>query len=182
MRTTLSKPIANSLIAFGLALNVSAANALDSKGSVMINGLGQRICSKMTAHVSEYPGASDVYAAYIDGFASAINVTVQGKANYLEGTDKESRYLFVLQHCENYPVDTIFQAINQLYVKETSKSIDELSKPSRPASSKLTGNAIKPTTNHTKPTVKAKKPVIKGKNPELNPKKSGLNTKKKVKK
>lgn len=171
MRTTLRKPIAISLIAFGLALNVSAANALDSKGSVMINGLGQRVCSKMTAHVSEYPGASDVYAAYIDGFASAINVTVHGKANYLEGTDKESRYMFVLQHCENNPVDTIFQAINQLYVKETGQPINELSEPPSPPPCKSAGNVSKPATNLSKQVIKSKKPVVKAKKPELNAKK-----------
>lgn len=171
MRKALSKPITNSLIAFGLALSVSVANALDSKGSVMINGLGQRVCSKMTAHVSEYPGASDVYAAYIDGFASAINVTVHGKANYLEGTDKESRYMFVLHHCENNPVDTIFQAINQLYVKETGQPIDELSEPPSPPPSKAAVSTSKPATKLTKPTVKAKKSMAKDKKPVLKAKK-----------
>lgn len=171
MRTILSKPLVNSLLVFGLALSMPAANALDSKGSVMINGLGQRVCSKMTAHVSEYPGASDVYAAYIDGFASAMNVTVQGKANYLEGTDKESRYMFVLQHCENNPVDTLFQAINQLYVKQTGQPINELSAPPSPPPCKPAVNGSKPATNITKSVVKAKKPVVKGKKLELKGKK-----------
>lgn len=171
MRTILNKPIVNSLMVFGLVLNMPVANALDSKGSVMINGLGQRVCSKMTAHVSEYPEASDVYAAYIDGFASAINVTVHGKANYLEGTDKKSRYMFVLQHCENNQVDTLFQAINQLYVKETGQPINELSAQRSPPTSKSAVSAGKPAIQPTKPAVKAKKPEAKAKKPEVKAKK-----------
>lgn len=175
MRTTINKLLANSLLVIILALGMSSTHAQDSKGSVMINGLGQRACSKMVSDINEYPVSTDVYSAYIDGFATAINVSVQGKSNFLEGTDKTSRYMFVLDHCQNNPLDTIFQAMNQLYVKETGRPLNELSAPLSPPPCKPAVNTAKPLVNATKPAVKAKKPIIKSK-------KSAVSVKKKVKK
>ena len=157
MRTILNKPLVNSLLGITLALGISFANAQDSKGSVLINGLGQRVCSKMITDISEYPVSTDVYSAYIDGFASAMNVALQGKANYLAGTDKKSRYLFVLEYCQNNSTDTIFQAINQLYIKETGLPINELSAPPSPPPCKPAVNILKPLVKDAKPVVKVKK-------------------------
>jgi len=175
MKITISKPLANSLLVMILALGMSATHAQDSKGSVMINGLGQRVCSKMVSDINEYPVSTDVYSAYIDGFASAINVSVQGKSNFLEGTDKTSRYMFVLDHCQNNPLDTIFQAMNQLYVKEAGKPLNELFVPLSPP-------PCKPGVYVAKPLVKAKKLAVKGKKPIIKNKKSVVSVKKKVKK
>lgn len=168
MRTTLNKRLVHIPLFIALVLDISIANALDSKGSVMINGLGQRVCSKMITDISEYPVSTDVYSAYIDGFATAMNVALQGKSNFLEGTDKKSRYLFVLEHCQNNSTDTLFQAINQLYIKETGLSINELSAPPKPTP--------------CKPIVKIKKSIIKEKKTAVKNKKSAVKTKKKVKK
>lgn len=182
MRTSLNKRCANSLLVIALALGIPIANALDSKGSVMINGLGQRVCSKMITDISEYPVSTDVYSAYIDGFATAVNVTLQGKSNFLEGTDKKSRYIFVLEHCQNNPADTIFQAINQLYIKETGQAINELSAQSNPPSSKPVENISKPLVKDTKPVVKLKKSVTKvKKSADKTKKPAAAKRKKKVK-
>jgi hypothetical protein len=107
-----------------------------------------------------------------------MNVTVQGKSNFLEGTDKTSRYMFVLEHCQNNPMDTIFQAINQLYIKEAGRPINELSAPPNPP-------PCKPLATITKPLVKKNKPiksVVKGKKSSVKNKKSVVSSKKKVKK
>jgi hypothetical protein len=136
----------------------------------------------MTSDISEYPVSTDVYSAYIDGFASAINITVQGKSNFLESTDKTSRYLFVLEHCQNNPKDTIFQAINQLYVKEAGRPINELSAPPSPPPCKPLAAITKPLVKETKPTAKLKKSAVKGKKSNVKTKKSVINSKKKVKK
>jgi len=182
MRKTISKPLFNSLLVLMLALEISSADAQDSKGSVMINGLGQRVCSKMVSDINEYPVSTDVYSAYIDGFASAMNVAVQGKSNFLEGTDKSSRYMFVLEHCQNNPLDTIFQAINQLYIKEAGRPINELSAPPIPPPCKPLANIAKPLAKDVKPSVKMKKSVSKGKVSSVKSKKSVVSSKKKVKK
>jgi hypothetical protein len=182
MRTELNKPLVNSLLLIVLAIGISFANAQDSKGSVMINGLGQRACSKMTSDISEYPVSTDVYSAYIDGFATAINVTVQGKSNFLEGTDKTSRYMFVLEHCQNNPLDTLFQAINQLYLKEAGRPINELSAPPTPPPCKPLATITKPLVKETKSTVKLKKSAVKGKKSSVKSKESVVSSKKKVKK
>lgn len=182
MRTTISKPLVNSLLVITLALRLSSADAQDSKGSVMINGLGQRVCSKMVSDINEYPVSTDVYSAYIDGFASAMNVAVQGKSNFLEGTDKTSRYMFVLEHCQNNPLDTIFQAINQLYIKEAGRPINELSAPPTPPPCKPAANIAKPLAKDIKPTTKVKKSAAKGKVSNVKSKKAVVTGKKKVKK
>jgi hypothetical protein len=161
---------------------MTSANAQDSKGSVMINGLGQRVCSKMVSDINEYPVSTDVYSAYIDGFASAINVSVQGKSNFLEGTDKTSRYMFVLEHCQNNPLDTIFQAINQLYIKEAGQPINELSAPPSPPPCKPVVANAKPIDKATKPAAKLKKLAAKAKKSNVKSKKSSVSGKKKVKK
>lgn len=181
MRTTVSKPLVNSLLVILLSQGISFANAQNSKGSVMINGLGQRVCSKMVSDVNEYPVSTDVYSAYIDGFASGLNVAIQGKANYLEETDKTSRFMFVLDHCQNNPLDTIFQAINQLYVKEAGRPINELSALTPPLCKPATAIA-KPFVKEVKPTVKLKKSAVKVKKSSVKSKKSVVSGKKIMKK
>jgi hypothetical protein len=136
----------------------------------------------MTSDISEYPVSTDVYSAYIDGFATAINVTVQGKSNFLEGTDKTSRYMFVLEHCQNNPLDTLFQAINQLYLKEAGRPINELSAPPTPPPCKPLATITKPLVKETKSTVKLKKSAVKGKKSSVKSKESVVSSKKKVKK
>ncbi len=178
MITKVSKLLVNSLLVVSLAQGISLVNAQDSKGSVMINGLGQRVCSKMVSDVNEYPVSTDVYSAYIDGFASALNIAIQGKANYLEGTDKTSRYMFVLDHCQNNPLDTIFQAINQLYVKEAGRPINELSAPPTPPLCKPAVAIAKPLVKEAKLVVKLKKPAAKVKKSSVMSKKSVVSTKK----
>lgn len=182
MRTKVSKLLVNSLLVIYLAQGISFSNAQDSKGSVMINGLGQRVCSKMVSDVNEYPVSTDVYSAYIDGFASALNVAIQGKANYLEGTDKTSRYMFVLDHCQNNPLDTIFQAINQLYVKEAGRPINELSATPTPPLCKPATAIAKPLVKGAKPATKLKKPAVNIKKTSAASKKSLVSAKKKIKK
>jgi hypothetical protein len=182
MRIILNKRLVNSLLAIALELGISIANAQDSKGSVLINGLGQRVCSKMISDINEYPVSTDVYSAYIDGFSSAMNVALQGKANYLEGTDKKSRYLFVFEYCQNNSTETIFQAINQLYIKETGQPINELSAPPNPVPCKPVSNISKQSVKEAKPAGKMKKPAAKAKKPSDKNKKTIVKNKKYVKK
>lgn len=129
MRTTSRNLLVKCLLVTGLALSGASANARDADEVYVVSGVGSNSCAKMTTDVSKYSEASKAYASYIDGFFTAINTAVRGKENYLEGTDGESRYKFVLKYCENNPVDNVIQAIHALYVKVAGSRPEDLAKP-----------------------------------------------------
>lgn len=126
--SNIKKKLATSLLAMGMSLGFvwSAAKAVDANNIFAMGGVGSSSCAKMTTDIDKFPQGAEVYRAFIDGFTAAINAAVPGKSDFLEGSDSESRYKFVLKHCENNPVDTVYQAIDALYVKVTGSKIADL--------------------------------------------------------
>ena len=79
--------------------------------------LGQNSCGRMTEEIANFSDADQVYQAYIDGYLSGYNVGREGKVNFVAGSDSISRYKFVLNFCDNNPLDRVVVGINKLILK-----------------------------------------------------------------
>ncbi len=97
------------------SLIVTSAEAYDVRtGISAVFGAGNSTCATMTDDVARYQAEREVYTAYIDGFLTAVNVSLPGKADFFLDTDRAARYKFVLQYCEANPLDFVVTAINTL--------------------------------------------------------------------
>lgn len=90
-----------------------AASAYDSKGA-LVTFVGDRTCGGFLNEIETIPGAKPQYVAYIEGYISATNVRVRGKADFFAGTDQEARYRFVYEYCRAHPLDMFAQGLFQL--------------------------------------------------------------------
>ena len=87
-------------------------------------------CGEMTQNLKgQGKSAENQYSAYIQGVIEGINASAAGKADFFEGTDATSRYLFVKKYCEDNPLDSMFKGVNAMVIKITGKNIIDLAAP-----------------------------------------------------
>lgn len=98
-------------------LVTSSVYAIDQNGKFMVNGVGSASCGRITDDVKKIHDADVLYQTYIDGVLTGINMAHIGKADFFNGGDSIARYKFVINYCENNPLDALHMAIQQLALK-----------------------------------------------------------------
>ena len=117
--------IARSLVILTISLNVHHAFAYDGNYSSTDYGIAGNSCGKMT---EEIKNNASFYEVYFDGYVSAINDTVYGDIDFFKNTDSISRYKFILKYCEDNPLKSVAEGINQMVLNITGKNSLTLSR------------------------------------------------------
>lgn len=91
--------------------------AYDAKNQHYSRGVGTNSCEKMIGDLKNIPHAEKAYMQHIMGFSSGVNVSLIGKADFLENTDPTILYKFVHNYCQNNPKNAIHEAIAEMYIK-----------------------------------------------------------------
>src|SRR5262245_10988371 len=95
------------LLAFGFAISCGGRAAADDSDLVWVFGLGDTRCEQMTEAAQRFRETPLVYESYIDGFITALTISLPTSTNAFAGTDSISRYALVLQYCESHPGDLL---------------------------------------------------------------------------
>lgn len=95
----------------------SGAAAHDSTLASMVMAPGNSTCGTFLKDVEGSKVSKVMYVSYIEGYISAINMRVPGRADFFEHTDQEARYRFVYEHCRNNPLDMFINGIERLTIK-----------------------------------------------------------------
>lgn len=123
------------MLVVGLALGLTSgqARAYDPVTGV---AYGDTLsCGEMTQNIKTFGEAQEAqYTKYLNGIVVGINIGVAGKADFFEGADVTSRYLFVKKYCEENPLDYLPQAVIAMVIKITGKAPSQLAvSPSPPS-------------------------------------------------
>jgi hypothetical protein len=96
------------------ALNPPTSSAFDADHISAVSGVGNSTCGKMTDDVVRFDRGQEVYEQYIQGFLTAVNMSLPGSADFFSGSDKIAQYKFVLQYCQANPLDLVVTGVNKL--------------------------------------------------------------------
>ncbi|WP_155740079.1 hypothetical protein [Pandoraea pnomenusa] len=92
------------MLFLAVAALAGGVSAYDSNGA-FVTFVGNKTCGGFLNDTETISGAKLQYVAYIEGYISAINMRVNGKADFFAGTDQEARYRFVYEYCRAHPLD-----------------------------------------------------------------------------
>lgn len=135
MKPQLTRIIPTLLLVFGLNMTtMNSVLAHDEKGS-FFSQMGAS-CGQLTEDLKKGEPMETMYKMYLDGFIDSINATIPGNFNFFSGTDRVSRFKFVVKYCEENPLSAMYGGINELVKKITKKDLQQLVPPQSVKNSK----------------------------------------------
>lgn len=104
--------------------NYPAAAYDENNHNLMILSGGSDSCGKMTNDAEFTSDGAAVYSSFIEGYLTAVNLYTPGKLDFFSGTDRISRYKFVLKYCQENPLSTVFAGILKIVAASGAEKQD----------------------------------------------------------
>ncbi len=94
-----------------VATAAPVALAADRDGNFKIRGLGNRTCAQLLEDRAEDPARGVAYAAWMNGYFTAVNQYVKNTYDLTPDLDAELLGRLVVRFCTGYPEETVWAAV-----------------------------------------------------------------------